>query len=164
MFAIRLLYRFIALFQTHANHHGISLGICAGMALGLSPQNSLHFWLLIALCFLIRLNLAATLISWGMFWLVAMLGKPAFFVVGDFLLNKKSLISLWNWLYELPFFPYTNFYVPNILGQMFFTTLIWLPLHIFSHKAARYLEPAVYHWWRTTKLYMLYRGYKPYAR
>ena len=164
MFLIRLIYKFFALFQTHATHQGLALGVCAGMMLGLSPIQSLHFWFFISLCFLIRINLACTLTSWVVFAFIAATGKAAFFVIGDYLLNKKSLISVWNGLYELPLIPYTNFYVPQVLGQMVFLTLMCFPIYVCSRKAIQIIEPTIYHWWRTTKLYMIYRGYKPYAR
>lgn len=164
MLFIRLFYRFIALFQSHATHQGLALGICAGMLYGLSPINSIHFWIFVALFFLIKINLASTLLSTAFFSLVSYLGKPAFFIVGDFLFNKKSLIGLWNWLYELPIFPYSNFYVPQVLGKLLVSAILVFPLYLASLKLIKILEPMTYHWWRTTKLYMLYRGYKPYAR
>ncbi len=163
MLIIKLIYKILSFFQSHATHQGLAFGICTGMFLGLSPINTLHFWLFLILLFLLKLNLATTLFSWGSFELIGYLGKNAFFVIGDYLLNRRPLIEFWNFLYELPLFPYSNFYVPQVLGKFFCSLTAVIPLYIMSIKLITVLDPIIYHWWRTTKLYTFYRGYKPYA-
>jgi len=164
MIIIKLIYRFLSYFQSHSTHQGLALGIAVGMLLGLNPINSVQFWIFLTFIFLLKLNLSTTLASSLIFWLIRYLGKNAFFVLGEFLLNKKSLLAFWSYFYHLPILPFTNFYIPDYLGEIIVSLFLFIPLHLFSLKLIKVLEPFLYHWWRTTKLYMIYRGYKPYAR
>lgn len=164
MIIIKFIYRFLSYFQSHSTHQGLALGISLGMLLGLNPTNSLQFWLFLTFIFLLKLNLSSTLASSLIFWLIRYIGKNAFFVIGDFLLNKKSLLAFWGYLYQWPILPFTNFYIPDYLGEMMVSGFLCIPLYWFSLRLITVMEPFLYHWWRTTKLYMIYRGYKPYAR
>jgi len=164
MILTRLLYRILAVFEAHATHQNISLGVCLGLLLGFSSPSTLHFWMFVGLVFLIRLNLAAALFSYGVFSLINYLGNSAFLNVGTSLLTRQRLLGLWGSLYEMPIVPFTNFYSPEVLGKLCIALISVGPIYIISMKAAKILEPILYHWWRTTKLYTLYRSYKPYAR
>ena len=164
MHLTRLLYKILDLFQSHSTHQGISLGVCVGMLLALSPISSLQFWLFLTLLFLLKLNLASTLFSSLSFALLGYLGTPLFFSLGDTFLTKPALLGFWSALYESPLIPFTSFYNPEILGKLLVTLTLAVPLFFISMKLCKMLDVVVYHWWRTTKLYTLYRSYKPYAR
>jgi uncharacterized protein (TIGR03546 family) len=164
MFITRFIYRILAVFEAHATHQNISLGVCAGMLMGFSSPSTLHFWFFLSLLFLIRLNLASALISYGAFSLINYLANSVFFSFGNSLLTRAGLLRMWSSLYEMPVIPFTNFYVPEVLGKFCITLITVGPLYFVSMKLAKILDPILYHWWRTTKLYTLYRSYKPYAR
>lgn len=163
MFMTRWLYRLLSFFESHGTPQGTSLGICCGLLLALAPINTLQFWVFISFIFLLQLNLTALLFSWGLFLIPSTLATPLFKKLGLSLLISKPLFSLWAFLYDLPVLPYTDFYNPEVLGKLTFALFGVIPIFVFSFKATIWLEPIVYHWWRTTKLYTLYRGYKPYA-
>ncbi len=163
MFLIRLIYRFLSLFQSHRSTQGVSFGLCFGFLLALSPPSTIQFWLLLSLFFLIKMNLLYTLFSVGVCSIGAYLGSPLFTTIGEYLLTRKTLLKFWSHLYEMPIVPFTDFYVPEVLGKMFLAFLLIVPLFIFSMKLVNFLTPLAYHWWRTTFLYNLYRSYKPYA-
>lgn len=164
MFITRFIYRILAVFEVHATHQNISLGVCAGLLMGFSAPSTLQFWLFVSLFFLIRLNLASTLFSYGAFSLINYLGNPIFLSFGNSLLSRGGLLKFWSYLYEVPVIPFTNFYIPDVLGKLFIALISVGPLYFVSLKLAKILDPILYHWWRTTKLYTLYRAYKPYAR
>lgn len=163
MILIRLIYRILSLFQSHHTTQGVSFGLCLGFLLALSPPSTIQFWLLLALFFLIKMNLLYTLFSIAFYSLAAYLASPVFATVGEYLLTRKTLLKFWSHLYEMPLVPFTDFYVPEVLGKMFLGLILILPLFIFSMKLVNFLTPLAYHWWRTTFLYNLYRSYKPYA-
>jgi uncharacterized protein (TIGR03546 family) len=163
MFMIRWIYRLLSVFETHGTPQGISFGVCVGMLLALAPTNTLHFWIFFSLVFLLQINLTALFFSWFLFLIPSFVAAPLFKKLGLSLLISKPLFSLWAFLYDLPVFPYTEFYNPEVLGKLIFALLGVGPFFILALKTTLWLEPIVYHWWRTTKLYTLYRGYKPYA-
>jgi uncharacterized protein (TIGR03546 family) len=164
MIITRVIFRVIGWFEKYSSHQELSLGICLGMLLGLSSINSLQFWLGLALFFVIRANLTSLILSQFLFALVGYLGSPLFNYLGDYFLTRRALFSFWARLYESPIIPFTNFYNSYVLGRLMISVFLFVPLYAISKLLINLLEPVVYHWWRTTKLYILYRTYKPYAR
>ncbi|MFM8313901.1 MAG: TIGR03546 family protein [Deltaproteobacteria bacterium] len=164
MLLIRLLYRFIALFETHATPQGLAFGVCLGMLMGLSPSYTLQFWIALSLVFLIQLNLASLCSSCAVFSLINYLGGSLFKKMGISLLTPPVALKFWSAYFEAPILPFTDFNNPQILGSFLFGLLALVPIFMASVKITQRLEPTIYHWWRTTKAYNLYRGYKPYAR
>lgn len=164
MIMIRWIYKFIGLFETHASPQGIALGFSFGVLLALSPFSTLQFWCFLFLFFLVKASLASCLGSFAILSFFNLFTGPVFSKIGLSLLVPEPFLRFWTFMYNAPVIPYTEFYNPEVLGQLIVALAGSIPVYIVSFKLVSLLEPTIYHWWRTTKLYTLYRGYKPYAR
>ena len=117
MLLIRLTFKILGYFESHATHQGIAFGTCVGMMLALTPPDTLQFGLICSLLFLLQLNLTAVLVAGFLFSIPAYLGKLAFSQLGEYLLTRNSLTQVWTFLYECPLLPFSNFYIPETLGK-----------------------------------------------
>ena len=164
MILIRWTYKFLGLFENYSTAQGLALGVSLGMILAMCPINTLQFWIFSTGIFLLQLNLATLLGSYLLVSIFNLFGGHLFTKFGLALLVPQSLVKVWSFFYNIPLIPFTEFYNPNVIGKLVFCISAALPVYLVSYKLVTAIEPFMYHWWRTTKLYAIYRGYKPYAR
>ena len=106
----------------------ISAGFCLAMIAGLTPLWSPHNLVVLLLILMLRVNLTAALLGWGLFSAIAWMLDPFFHALGYACLTAPALKSLWTWLYNIPWLRLTGFYNSLVLGSLLAATTLFFPL------------------------------------
>ena len=78
----------------------ISLAVCLGMIIGLTPLGSVHNAIFFLFVLMVRVNLGIFLLSLGLFSGVAYLVDPITESFGFWLLHLNAFERLWAYLYQ----------------------------------------------------------------
>jgi uncharacterized protein (TIGR03546 family) len=125
---IELVANLLKILNSETEPRQISLGVCFGMMAGLTPLWRPHNLLVLLLVLVLRVNLSAFLLAWGVFSAIAYLLDPLFHSLGLTILNTEGLQGLWTGLYNHPWFPLTQFNHSITMGSLAVTLVLFLPL------------------------------------
>lgn len=126
---------FLQLFKAlNANQHPgqIALSLLIGMWLGLTPLLFPHTLILVFLIFILRVNLAAVLVSWGLFTGLAYAFDPWFHQFGLWMLNHPELVNLWTAWYNDAFWRFVGFNNSVVIGSVLVTAALSLPFFVVT--------------------------------
>ncbi len=87
----------------------IALGCSIGIMLGLVPKGNLTAVVLMALLFLLRVNILAGLLSAAICTCIGLLCTSGLDWFGEQILAIESLQPVYAWMYEAPLIPWTDF-------------------------------------------------------
>ncbi|MEY3459566.1 MAG: hypothetical protein RL215_2723 [Planctomycetota bacterium] len=110
----------------------MSLGFAFGVLLGLVPKGNL---LAIALGLLLaatRLNLAVAALGAMFAAIVAVACDGLFDQLGWFVLTRPQLAGVWEWMYQQPFVPWTDFNHSIVMGSFVTGVVLILPVHFLT--------------------------------
>lgn len=107
----------------------IALGAALGMVAGLTPLLSVHNLLVLLLLLVLRANLPAFVVIWGVGSGLAYLLDPAFHAVGLALLTAGPLQGLWTALYNVPVVRLTRFNNSVLLGSVAVCLALFVPVY-----------------------------------
>jgi len=146
----------------------ISLGFSLGMILGLTPLSSPHnVFVLLAILFF-RVNIAAAILSFGVFGILAFLLDPLFNLIGVSILTQTDiLLGFWTSLYNAPLFPYTRFNNSVVMGSLIFSLVAFFPVYWGGKTMViKYRETFMerFNQWKITQLFKASSLYRWYAR
>ena len=110
MIGIARSMRFLAKALTaESSPEQVALGCSIGIMLGLVPKGNLTAVILLALLFLLRVNILAGLVSTAIFTCVGLLCTSGLDWFGEHILTIGALQPIYAWLYEAPVIPWTDF-------------------------------------------------------
>jgi len=132
-------FKFIRLLSSDVSPLQISSAIALAMIAGLTPMLSLHNLLIIFLLFILRTNIAAFVLAWAVFSVMAYLLDPLFNQLGEYLLLNPELKVFWTNLYNIPLARISGFNNTLRLGSFVFSLAAFIPLlMVLNYLIVRY--------------------------
>lgn len=136
---------FIKLFKAlNANQHPgqIALSMTFGLLLGLTPFFFPHTLLTLLLIVVLRVNISAVLVSWGIFTGLAYAFDPLFHQLGLWILNHPGLVEHWTQWYNQAWWRFMSFNNTIVMGSILvayslalpFFGLSWLLVRIYRQR------------------------------
>ena len=126
----------------------LSMGLAAGILVGLVPKGNLLAIMLGMMLAATRVNLGTAATAIICCSLASPLFDPVSHLLGSWLLNQPSLCVFWTWLYNQPVVPWTAFNNSVVLGS-FVTGLLFLyPAHRLSQPLFEKYSEVVARWVR----------------
>ena len=137
------------------------LGIAFGMLLGTIPVLTLHWFVLLFFCVILRINFAAAIFSTIFFSGFTIWMDPTFGRIGLWLLTDTSaLLPLWARFYHAPLIPFTEFNRSLVMGRTFLAFFFFLPVFLASrHYVGKYREK-LHAFWLGTRIQRNYAHYR----
>lgn len=149
---LRSLAKLLAALNSETEPAQISLGLCLGMILGLTPLFSLHNLLVALLALVLRVNLSGVLVGFAGFSAIAWAIDPLFNAMGLALLTADGLESLWTALYASSFWRLARFNHSIVMGSVVFSLLAFVPAFLLGNVLIRRYRAHVLAWVRRTRL------------
>ena len=159
---LRLVAKLLKVLNSESDPSQISLPFCFAMILGLTPFYSLHNILVLFLVLILRVNLSAFILGWAFFSGVAYLLDPLFDRLGLWLLTSGSLEGLWTSLYNITIFRLEKFYNSVVMGSLFFSLVLFIPLYVASNVGIRKYRGHILAWIEKTRIMKLLKASKLY--
>ena len=119
---------FIAL-NSNSRPSELASGIAFGFWLALIPGGNLLWTALFILAFLLKHNLAALLLSMGLFRLVTPLSDALLDRLGALVLENPGLQVFFTELYNTPLVPYSSFNNTVVMGGFLSGLILWIPVY-----------------------------------
>ena len=160
---IRMIAKLLKVLNSEAEPSQISLAFCFSMVIGLTPLYSLHNLLVIFLVLILRVNLSAFLLGWVFFSGLAYLLDPVFHRIGLFLLTASSLEGIWTYLYNLTIFRLENFNNTIVMGSLFFSIVLFVPLYVVLNLLIRKYREHFLAWIQKTRVMQAFKASKLYG-
>jgi uncharacterized protein (TIGR03546 family) len=113
---LKQLFSFIRLLNSETGTNQIAAGLAAGFILGMAPSLSLQTLLVFVLIFAFRIQIGAVFVSMFFFKFAAFLLDPAFDSIGQWVLTRPGLESLFTAMYNMPLIPWTRFNNTVVMG------------------------------------------------
>ena len=126
---VRLLLQAVTMESTPRQ---MSMGLAFGVLLGLVPKGNLLAVVLGLMLAATRLNLAVAALGAMVAAIVAVACDGWFDQLGWFVLTRPQLAGVWEWLYEKPFVPWTDFNHSIVMGSFVTGLALILPVHFLS--------------------------------
>ena len=120
---------FVAL-NSNSRPSELASGITFGFWLALIPGGNLLWTALFIIAFLLKHNLAALILSMGLFRTIITLFDPLLDKLGGWVLDMPSLQDFFTSLYNTPLLPYSNFNNTLVTGGFLFGIICWIPVFI----------------------------------
>jgi uncharacterized protein (TIGR03546 family) len=120
--------KFLRVLGSEASPIQISIAIGLAMIAGFTPLMSLHNLLVVFILLSFRINLAAFLLSLGVFSSIAFLLDPIFHNIGLSLLQNESLLTYWTSMYNSNFWRIANFNNTILMGSMVVSLAAFVPM------------------------------------
>ncbi|HEY9017979.1 TIGR03546 family protein [Thiomicrospira sp.] len=146
---------FIKLFKAlNANQHPgqIALSLTLGLLLGLTPLFFPHTLLTLLLILILRVNLSAVLVSWGVFTGFAYAFDPVFHQLGLWILNHPGLVDIWTQWYNQAWWRFMSFNNTIVMGSIVVAYSLALPFFGFSWLLVRIYRQRFLVWVNKFKL------------
>lgn len=160
---IRIIARLLKVLNSESEPGQLSLAFCFAMIIGFTPLVSLHNIIVILLVLLIRVNLSAFLLGWAVFSGFAYLLDPLFHRIGLALLTTSSLEGLWSALYNMTIFRLENFNNTIVMGSLFLSLVLFVPLYIVLNISIRKYREHILAWVQKTKFMQAFKASKLYT-
>jgi len=149
---LRSLAKLLAALNSEAEPAQISVGLCLGMILGLTPLFSLHNLLVVLLALVLRVNLSGVLVGFAGFSAVAWVLDPMFDALGLALLTAPGLEALWTSLYASGLWRLARFNNSIVMGSVVCSLLSFVPAFLLGNLLIRRYRAHVLAWVRRTRL------------
>ncbi len=143
MFFVRSLRLLVRALVAESTHRQIAAGIALGMIVGLVPKGNLLAFLLLTGVSSLRISLPAIFFSTFLFSWIATLLDPLTDRIGLFLLTHPGLVPFWEWLYDHPLVPWTQFNNTIVIGSLLLGVLASYPVYRITLPLIEKYEPAV---------------------
>ena len=159
---IRIVAKFLKILNSESDPVQISLAFCLAMIMGFTPILSPHNLLVLLLVLLLRVNLSAFILGFGLFSGIAYLLDPLFHKIGLAILDANSLGSIWTALYNSTIWRVEKFNNTVVMGSLLFSLIFFVPLLLFSNLAINRYREYVFSWIQKTRVMKLFKATKFY--
>lgn len=134
---LTLIAKFLKILNSDAEPAQLSLGFAFGMVMGFTPLMSPHNLLVLFLVLVIRCNLSAFFLSFGLCAGIAYLIDPIFHQVGLSILTNKSFEPMFTEWYNQPFWRIERFNNTIVMGSLAISVAAFIPLLLMSNLLIR---------------------------
>jgi len=164
MIVLKVLFKFVRLLNSETSATALALAFALGAFLGFVPVLTLQAWVVLAVVLFFRVNITATLFTWGGCKLLSLVLKGAFDGIGVALLESGGLRGLWTFLYNSPLY-LCGTHHSTTLGGTVVGLALFLPVLLSAKAAVNFYRGRFNEWWsqfglanamRASKLYRLY--------
>ncbi len=114
--------------NSNARPWQLSLGVCLGAILGLTPLLSLHNSAVIFIALILNVNIGITIVSGVVFAGFAYLLDPIFHQLGYTLLKAEGLQGFWTQFFSFPIFILAKLNNTIVMGSLIASLLLAIPL------------------------------------
>jgi uncharacterized protein (TIGR03546 family) len=160
---IELIANLIKILNSETQPRQISLGVCFAMLAGLTPLWRPHNLLVMLLVLVLRVNLSAFLLAWGVFSAIAYLLDPLFNSLGLAILKADALQGLWTSMYNHAWFPLTQFNHSITMGSLVFALVLFIPLLLLGNFIINNYREHILAWVRKTRLAQMIKASEIYS-
>ncbi|RLD30544.1 MAG: DUF2062 domain-containing protein [Bacteroidetes bacterium] len=112
----------------------LASGIAFGLLLALVPAGNLLWLAIFIIVFFIKHNIAALLLSMGLFRIFISVFDPFLDLIGGRFLGIQAFHSFFTNLYNIPLFSYSNFNNTIVMGGFLLGLILWVPVFILFTK------------------------------
>lgn len=165
---LKQIFAFLKLLNSDTGTRELALGLALGMVLGFSPFLSLQTFVVIFLCFFLRIQLGAAFLSAFFFKLMAYLIDPVADQLGRAVLESDSLRSVFVEMYNLPIVPWTRFNNSIVMGSGLIGFILVIPGYfLFKVAIVKYRQKILSKFektkfWKAVKATAFYKWYATY--
>lgn len=149
---LRIFAKLLSAINSASSPAQLALGVVAGMFVGLTPLWTLSNLFITVLVFVLRINLSAFFLFWGLFSGVAYLIGPAMDWLGDALLRAGFLNGLWTAMYQSTFWRLTHYNNTLVLGALVISLILTVPVYLTCRSLIVQYRSHVLAWVRKTRL------------
>ncbi len=125
---ISFIAKLVVALNSNSRPSELASGIAFGFWLALIPGGNLLWTVLFILAFLLKHNLAALLLSMGLFRLVTPLTDSLLDRLGSRVLESPSFQDFFTGLYNTPIVPYSSFNNTVVMGGFLSGIILWIPV------------------------------------
>ena len=140
----------------------ISLAFILAMVMGFTPLLSLHNLLILLLALVLRVNLSAFILAFGLFSGIAYLLDPLFIRTGESLLLNPNLRDFWTGLYNNDFWRLAHFNHTLTIGSAVIAVALALPLFFLFRWLIVQYRGHLLAWVRQSRLMQMLKASKLY--
>jgi uncharacterized protein (TIGR03546 family) len=168
---LKLIQSLVKALNSEGTPGQVAAGIALGSALGLTPLVNLHNVLILVAVLLLNVSVPGALLGWFVFVPVGFTLDPLFDGLGRaLLLDVPALQGLWAAVYTTPVLALTNLTNSVVLGSLVGWMLLAAPIFFLARSGvgwyrrtvyARYRDARFFKAVRASKLYELYRWFRP---
>ncbi len=165
---LKQIFAFIKLLNSDTGTREMALGLSLGLVLGFSPFLSLQTFLVLFLCFFLRIQLGAAFLSAFFFKFTAYLLDPVADKLGRTVLEAPALQSVFIDLYNRPLVPLTRFNNSIVMGSGVLGFVLVIPAYfVFRWAIVKYREKILARFektkfWKAVKATAFYKWYASY--
>lgn len=151
----------------------VAAGMAVGACLGLTPLLSLHNLVVVGAILFFRVSVPGATLGWMIFTPVGFALDPLFHSIGSALVaDASALRGLWTFLYNAPVIALGNPTNTIVVGSLVFWIVTAVPIYLLMRWAvgryratvyARYRDARIFRALRASKVYNLYRLFRPGA-
>jgi len=117
------------LLSSDVEPYQLSLGICLGLVVGMSPLLTVQTLSVILLIIILRVNFSMFMLSFGLISLIAYLADPLIVMVGQQVLATESLNDVFTQMYNSGLWRFLNFNNTAAMGSLVISIISFLPLY-----------------------------------
>ena len=156
--------KFIRILSSETDPIQISAGFALAMIIGFTPLLSIHNLLILLVLLMFRVNLAAFLLSWGLFSGMAYLLDPVFHNVGQIILAYPDLVSTWTDMYNSSFWRLTRFNNTIVMGSLFVSLVAFIPMLLLGDFLIKHYRNVVLEKINNSRLFKFIKSSKWFSR
>ena len=149
---IELIARIVRVLNSETEPSQISLAVCLAMIIGVTPLMSPHNLIVLLLICILRVNLSAFIVTWGIFSGLAYLLDPTFHGIGLAVLSAESLQPMWTGFYNNIWLRLSNFNNTLVMGSLIFSLVLFVPLLLGLNFGIRTYRSRVLDWLKKTRI------------
>ncbi len=168
---IKLVQSLVKALNSEGTPAQVGAGIALGACLGLTPLLNLHNLVIVAAILFFRVSVPGAMLGWLVFTPLGFLLDPVFDAIGRALLiDNHALRGFWAAAYNTPFLALANPTNTIIVGSFLTWLVSAVPLYFLARWAvgryretiyARYKDAKLFRAVRASKLYGIYRLFRP---
>jgi uncharacterized protein (TIGR03546 family) len=129
MIFLKLLSKLIKLLRSAASPSQIAGGFVFGMVIGIISLNSLFAPVVILFIIILNVNVTSAIFAALIFRLIAFIIDPFLHSLGYWVLvDVSALAGAWEFLYNIPIFPYTRFNNTVVMGGLILSVVLLYPV------------------------------------
>ncbi|GJL77788.1 MAG: hypothetical protein NPINA01_07770 [Nitrospinaceae bacterium] len=128
---LRQILKVLKALNSNAKPWQLSLGVCFGAVIGLTPLASLHNLALLFLALVINMNIGIMILSAVVFSGIAYLMDPVFHSAGLAILKSGSLTGFWENVFSSPIALVAKLNNSIVMGSLVISILLAVPLFFF---------------------------------
>ena len=168
---VKLIQSLVKALNSEGTPGQVAAGMAMGACLGLTPLLNLHNLLIVAVILFFRVSVPGAMLGWLIFTPVGFLLDPVFDSIGVALLvDTTELQGLWGTAYNAPVVALANPTNTIVVGSFVGWVVLALPIYFLARWAvgwyrrtiyARYKDAKVFRALRASKVYNVYRLFRP---